>query len=54
MRRPKDYQRPEEAYFEDDWLTVDDISDEQVERLIEKNRFAFRRAWFEYIEEFDS
>lgn len=44
----------EELRRDDEWLVSDELSDEQIEYLVERNRSSFRRAWFEYISEFYS
>lgn len=52
--KQNDYPAPEELGRDDEWLVSDELSDDQIEYLVERNRSAFRRAWFEYISEFDS
>lgn len=54
MRKKYDYPAPDDFEQDKEILLSYDSSEEETERFIEEMRFAFRRAWFEYIEEFES
>lgn len=44
---------PERSVCEDYYPLNEDVSDDQVERMIENGRDEFRLAWLEYISEYN-
>lgn len=54
MKKLYDFPVQDDLEWEKEILVSDDASDDDIERLIEMNRPVFRRAWFEYIKEFES
>lgn len=54
MRKKHDYPASDDFGQDKEILLSYDLSEDETELFIEEMRFAFRRAWFEYIEEFES